>query len=143
MNAQEKAKIILEPLDSGVTVGKPVTVNDIHVDTYDIHQSDGSAGTHTPWYLHRATAAAAEPLKKSSIAKAKEKGFPDALLERVNELFVIPPIRITAEISCIFEIAEQDEKSTVDFSGDGDGDGDISGASAGASAGAAVVASEK
>jgi uncharacterized protein YggE len=50
INAQEKAAAILGSLDSGVCVGRPVTINDIHVDTMDIHSSD-NVGTSPSWYL--------------------------------------------------------------------------------------------
>jgi hypothetical protein len=47
-------------------------------------------------------------LKKT--INTEKKLFSDAMLERVDELFVIPPIRITGRIQCIFEIVKQEEQ---------------------------------
>jgi uncharacterized protein YggE len=108
LNAQEKANNILSSLDSDVCVGKPVTVNDIHVDPYDVHESDSlfrGFGAYSFGSRSRGNKKA-QGLKKSSLTIADDQKhlFSDSLLERVDELFVIPPIRIAGKINCIFEI---------------------------------------
>jgi len=103
LNAHDKANNILTSLDSDVCVGKPVTVNDIHVDPYDIHQSDGIS-SYEGFHSHSRNSIVG--LKRSSVTNPEDQVqlFSDALLERVDELFVIPPIRIAGKIKVIFEI---------------------------------------
>lgn len=112
LNAQDKAKSILNSLDSDVCVGKPLTVNDIHVDPYDIHESDQWTALYPNIYSDRDRRVTPAGLKKSSITKPEDRKqlFSDALLERIDDLFVIPPIRISGQINCIFEVVSGEGK---------------------------------
>ena len=71
LNAHDKANNILISLDSDVCVGKPVTVNDIHVDPYDIHQSDGISRFEPYSIFQKGNPAIG--LKRSSITSSEDQ----------------------------------------------------------------------
>ena len=108
-NAKEKAEVMIDALgDPRLTLGFPITVNDIPLDVQD----DASSGFYVkPWYMHHRGALAKKanvtslagdssssstPMEPSAISKLLEDGF--------DELFDISPIRVSACVRVIFEV---------------------------------------
>jgi len=102
INAKDKATIILDGIDdSSLCLGDPITVNDIHCDVQD-DSLQSFTGSHTPWFLSYG--------KKKSSHTGDIAPISDSLLARMDDLFVIPPLRIIARIKVIFEITKSAEE---------------------------------
>ena len=104
MNAEERARLIVNSLDDKtIAVGKPLTINDINCAIEDDSLEAFTGNSMTPWFLNA-------PVGKRKFATDTSMPiFSDDMATRMNELFVIPQIRIKARIQVIFEIQGIDE----------------------------------
>ena len=108
-NATERAILIINGLkDDSISLGKPLTINDINCAIEDDSLEAFTGNSLTPWFLNA-------PVGEKKISEAKSTPlFSDDIASRMNDLFVIPKIRIIARIQVIFEIVGID----VDAVGD-------------------------
>ena len=104
INAEERAHLIISSLnDESVSVGKPLTINDINCAVEDDSSEAFTGNSMTPWFLNAPVG------KRKFAADSNLPLFSDDMATRMNDLFVIPKIRISARIQVIFEIVGSDE----------------------------------
>ena len=114
MNAKDRAHLILNGLgDDSISLGNPLTINDINCAIEDDSLEAFTGNSMTPWFIDAPVG------KRKFAADSTMPLFTDDMASRMNDLFVIPKIRIIARIQVIFEILGGDATTITD---DGEGE---------------------
>lgn len=116
-NSVEKAQIMLNALqDPSISLGPPIAIEDVHVDLDDDAYSSFEGGS--PWYL-------AMPIQRKKLGQPEAtadaaSGLLDEISHRVDDLFVMPVIKVSARTKVVFEILDNssEEKQEGDTGAD-------------------------
>jgi hypothetical protein len=111
-NAAEKAQLMIDALKTPtVTLGLPIAIEDIPVNVEDDSDSSFHGGS-SAWYL--TLPIQRKKLFSGSVATASETSTTSNLLDQivgpVDDLFVMPIIRVSARSKVIFEINNGDDE---------------------------------